>query len=106
MPFPIRPLAALGLPLALAACVSDPVAVDPYPFVGTWDCEVEVFTFTDTTWNNGSQTLPIRNVTRDGRNYTLLFSGNYVIALAAVTDTGMTWVSGRTGDQFSCRRLT
>lgn len=98
-------LAALGAALTLAACVSDPGPAEPYPFVGTWDCEVEVFTFTDTTWNNGSQTLPIRSVNRDGTNYTLFFADNYIIALAAVTETGMTWVSGKTGDQFTCRRL-
>ena len=105
MPSLIRAVAALGLAFALGACVSDRGPVEPYPFVGTWDCEVEVFTFTETTYNNGSQTLRIGNVTRDGRNYTLFFAGNYVIALAAVTDTGMTWISGKSGDQFNCRRL-
>ena len=97
--------AALGLALGLAACASDPVPLEPYPFVGSWDCGVEVFTFTDRTYNNGSQTAPIRNVTRDGRNFTLRFDGGYVIALAAVTNTGLTWVSGKTGDQLACRRL-
>ncbi len=105
MPNPLRLAVALAGTALLAGCASDPGPAEPYPFVGTWDCEVETFTFTETTYNNGSQTLPIRNVSRDGRNYTLFFPGNYVIALAAVTDTGMTWVSGKTGDQFSCRRL-
>ncbi len=80
--------------------------MEAYPFVGRWDCGVEVFTFTDSTYDNGTQTAPIRNVTRDGRNFTLLFDGGYVIALAAVTDTGLTWVSGKTGDQLACRRLS
>ncbi len=105
MPIPTRAVAALGVTMMLVGCVSDPGPVEPYPFVGTWDCGVEVFTFTETTYNNGSQILPIRNVSRDGRNYTLFFSGNYIIALAAVTDTGMTWVSGKTGDQFNCSRV-
>jgi len=105
MPRPSLALAALGLTATLGACVSDPGPAEPYPFAGTWDCGVETFVFTDTTWNNGSQTLPIRNVSRDGRNYTLFFAGNYIIALGAVTDTGMTWVSGKTGDQFTCKRL-
>ncbi len=91
--------------LALSACVSDDGPSEPYAFVGSWDCEVETFTFTNTTWNNGSQTYPIRSVARDGMNYTLSFADGYVIALAAVTATGMTWVSGATGDQFNCRKL-
>ncbi len=101
----IRATAAMGLAFSLAACASDPVPTQPYPFVGNWDCGVAVFTFTNSTYNNGSQTAPIRNVTRDGQNFRLLFDGGYVIALAAVTDTGLTWVSGMTGDQLACRRL-
>ena len=38
-------------------------------------------------------------------NYTLRFANGYVIALAAVTQTGLTWVSGATGDQFNCVRV-
>jgi hypothetical protein len=105
MPNLSRAVAVLWCGVLLTACVGNQGPAEPYPFVGTWDCEVETFIFTETTYNNGSQTLPIRTVTRDGRNYTLFFPGNYVIALAAVTDTGMTWVSGKTGDQFSCRRV-
>jgi hypothetical protein len=89
----------------LAACVSDQGPSEPYAFVGRWDCEVETFTFTQTTYNNGSQTYPIRSVARDGADYRLSFDDGYMIALAAVTTTGMTWVSGATGDQFNCRRL-
>jgi hypothetical protein len=91
--------------LALAACVSDEGPSEPYAFVGSWDCGVEVFTFTNTSWNNGSQTYPIQSVARDGSNYRLRFANGYMFALAAVTATGMTWVSGQTGDQFNCRRL-
>jgi hypothetical protein len=28
-----------------------------------------------------------------------------VLALGAVTATGLTWVSGQTGDQFNCVRV-
>jgi hypothetical protein len=27
------------------------------------------------------------------------------IGLGLVTETGLTWISGTTGDQFNCRRL-
>ena len=47
----------------------------------------------------------MQSVSRDGRNYTLRFANGYVVALAAVTDTGLTWVSGASGDQFNCRRV-
>lgn len=98
---------SLALPvfLGLAACVQQTGPSEPYAFVGRWDCGVSVFTFTNTTYNNGDTTYPIQSVSRDGRSYTLRFANGYVIALAAVTDTGLTWVSGASGDQFNCRRL-
>lgn len=94
-----------SLMFALAACVPDQGPVEDYAFVGSWDCGVEIFTYTNTTYNNGTRTLPIRSVSRDGRNYTLFFDDGYVTALAAVTSTGLTWVSGATGDQFNCVRV-
>ncbi|WP_128516576.1 hypothetical protein [Tabrizicola thermarum] len=99
-------LRALPLLLLLPACVQDPSGPsEPYAFVGRWDCGVQTFTFTNTTYNTGDTTYPIQSVRRDGRNYTLRFANGYVIALVAVTETGLTWVSGATGDQFNCRRV-
>jgi hypothetical protein len=95
----------LTLALGLAACTQETGPTEPYAFVGRWDCGVDVFTFTNTTYNNGDTTYPILSVSRDDQNYTLRFANGYVIGLAAVTDTGLTWVSGTTGDQFNCRRV-
>lgn len=96
----------LALPFLLAACVSEPTGPsEPYAFVGSWDCGVETFTFTNTTYDNGTTTYPIQNVAKDGSNYTLRFGNGYFLALGAVTATGLTWVSGQTGDQFNCRRV-
>ncbi len=89
----------------MAACVADDGPSDPYAFVGSWDCGVETFTFTNTTYNDGTSTYPIRSVRRDGQNYTLAFDNGYKVGLGAVTETGLTWVSGTTGDQFNCRRV-
>lgn len=96
---------ALPLCLALAACVQDSGPSEPYAFVGAWDCGVDTFTFTNTTYNNGSDTYPMQSVSRDGSNYNLRFANGYQIALVAVTDTGLTWISGASGDQFNCRRV-
>ncbi len=79
---------------------------DPYAFVGTWDCGTATLSFTNTTYDDGTGSFPIRAVARDGRNYTLRFANGTVIALVAVTDTGLTRVSGRTGRQLNCRRVT
>ena len=95
----------LALPLLLAACTQDSGPSEPYAFVGSWDCGVDTFTFTNTTYNNGSDTYPILNVSRDDNNFTLRFANDYVVALGAVTATGLTWVSGATGDQFNCVRV-
>jgi hypothetical protein len=91
-------------PLVLAACVSEPPAPD-YAFVGSWDCGVAQFVFTNTTYNDGTNTYRIRNVAKDGKNYTLFIDGGFRVGLGLVTETGLTWVSGTTGDQFSCRRV-
>ncbi|WP_431299623.1 hypothetical protein [Tabrizicola sp. BL-A-41-H6] len=93
------------LPMLMAACANDAPPVEPYAFVGQWVCGAKVMTFTDTTYDSGGGPIPIRSVTRDGRNYTLTFDKGYLIALVAVTQTGLTWVSGKTGDQFNCRKL-
>ncbi|NHB77400.1 hypothetical protein [Rhodobacter calidifons] len=95
----------LCLSLGLAACVEDQGPVESYPFVGRWDCGVATFSFTNSTYNNGSRTYPISSVVRRDRSYLLTFADGYRITLAAVTDTGLTWISGATGDQFNCRRL-
>ncbi len=96
-------IAATAL-IALSACVSEG-PVEDYAFVGTWDCGVETFTFTNTTYSFAGQKRPIKAVRQDGRNFTLYFSDGYVIGLGAVTDTGLTWVSGASGDQFNCKRV-
>jgi hypothetical protein len=95
----------LPLCLVLAACVQEAGPAEPYAFVGSWDCGVDTFSFTNTTYNNGSDTYRMQSVSRNGRDYILRFANGYTIALAAVTETGLTWVSGASGDQFNCRRV-
>lgn len=94
---------AMILGLSVSAALAD--ATPRYPFVGTWDCEVALFTFTDTTYNNGSEDLPIRSVSEDGTNFELNFDDGYMISLGGVTETSMSWVSGETFDQFECTRI-
>ena len=103
MPLPRALSSVAGLTL-LAACVAG-APVETYAFVGTWDCGVETFTFTNTTYAYGDKVLPIKAVRQDNRNFTLYFADGYVIGLGAVTETGMTWVSGASGDQFNCKRV-
>lgn len=95
--------------LALSACVSsdEPGFAAPlYPFVGTWDCEVAVLTFSASTYNNGSEDLPIENVLqRDANAFVLGFADGYSIALDMDGADRMQWLSGETGDAFQCKRL-
>jgi hypothetical protein len=100
-----RPLLCLVATLGLAACGSgNSGPTEPYAFVGTWDCGTTTLSFTNTTYGDGSRTYPIQTVARDGRNYTLRFANGTVMALVAVTETGLTRVSGATGTQLNCRR--
>ncbi|MDY8108398.1 hypothetical protein U0C82_04425 [Fulvimarina sp. 2208YS6-2-32] len=77
------------------------------PFVGTWDCGVAVFTFTDNVYDNGSEDLPIRHVETgaDGA-YTLVFDEDYRITLSGFTGKEMGWYSHASGDDFDCTRIT
>jgi hypothetical protein len=100
-----RLLLCLAAALGLVACGSGDIGPsEPYAFVGSWDCSTTTLSITNTTYADGDQTYPIRTVARDGRNYTLGFANGYVIALVAVTDTGLTRVSGATGSRLNCRR--
>jgi hypothetical protein len=90
--------------LTITACTASDGPADPYAFVGSWDCGTTMLTFTNTIYDDGTNSYPIRSVARDGRNYTLRFANGYIMALAAVTETGLTRVSGTSGDQLNCRR--
>jgi hypothetical protein len=100
----IRTSALLAAALALAACNAEQGPVEPYAFVGSWDCGSTRLTFTNTTYDDGTNRYPIKMVSRDGMNYTLRFANGYIMALAAVTETGLTRVSGTSGAQLNCRR--
>ena len=98
---------ALAL-LALTACVDapDPVVDAPaYPFVGAWDCGVATFTFTATSYNNGSETLPIETVIPRANSFVLGFADGYSLSLDMEGADRMQWLSGTTGDAFDCTRL-
>lgn len=77
-----------------------------YPFVGTWDCQVATMRFSSDVYDNGDERLPIEEIQEgsDG-SYTLLFEDDYYITLADFTGDTMTWLSGASGDVFSCTRL-
>ncbi len=95
----IAPFAAA---LALAAT---PMQAQTYPFEGSWDCGVGVFTFTADIYDPGDNPMPIRDVAEDGGDYILTFDDAYQIALSSVSDTTMQWLSLASGDMFDCRRL-
>lgn len=82
-----------------------PARAEEPPFVGRWDCEVAEFTFTATTYHNGSETMKIAKVTRDGTAYLLHFADGYRIGLDGVKRDKMQWFSFESGDSFTCRRL-
>ena len=96
-------VAASLLALGLATSA---VRADEYPFLGTWDCEVAIFTFTPDVYNNGSEDMPIEEIQEgsDG-SWTLLFSDDYFITLSGFVDDTMGWYSSASGDNFSCTKV-
>lgn len=99
----LRSLLAAAL---LAMAPASALASEELPFLGTWDCEVATFTFTPTTYDNGSEEMPIEEVQEgsDG-SYTLLFADDYFITLSGFTGDTMGWFSSASGDNFSCTRV-
>lgn len=92
--------------LALGASLSTASAQTPtYPFVGKWDCEVATFTFTDKTYNNGSETLRMTRVEKKGAGYELSFPKNYKVMVGNFKGATMSWLSGASGDGFTCKRV-
>jgi hypothetical protein len=81
-----------------------PAAAAEYPFVGTWDCEVATFTFTNRTYHNGTELMRFNRIDFLGRDFKLTFPKNYVITLIDPGPTTMTWLSSASGDSFNCKR--
>jgi hypothetical protein len=75
------------------------------PFVGAWDCGVATFTFTETTYNNGSETMRMTRVEKKGADYVLSFPDKYKIMLSGISAKTMSWYSGASGDSFECKRV-
>lgn len=95
-------LIAFGIGLGLTT--SSAFSVE-YPFVGKWNCEGKVFTFTNRTYNNGSQTLTFNKLEFGNGAYKLTFPDGYAISLLKVTGQTMIWQSWASGDLFECKRV-
>jgi hypothetical protein len=101
-----RRTAALLAFSALLAASAPAQAREQMPFVGVWDCEVALFTFTNETYNPGGEApLPILALEREGDDFHLTFADDYRIALTGVTETRMGWFSEASGDGFECVRV-
>ena len=92
--------------LLLAACTAAGQGAKAYnlPFEGRWDCGVAVFTFTDTSYNNGTDWLDYESIEPEGRGHVVRFRDGYFFAVYINADGTLDWVSGESGDQFTCRR--
>ncbi len=75
------------------------------PYLGAWDCGVATFWFTPNGYDNGSEILPVRKVTKDKGAYILSFDKGYKIGLSGVTRDKMSWLSMESGDGFECKRV-
>ncbi|WP_102959165.1 hypothetical protein [Mangrovicella endophytica] len=97
---------AAGLALALLVPCDASAQEEELPFVGVWDCEVATFTFFHDFWNNGTDDIPIQETQEntDG-SYTLFSSDEEYVTVGDFTPDSMTWLSGQSGDSFSCRRI-
>jgi hypothetical protein len=100
MPRSISLIAAAAL---LALCTPSQAA--DLPFVGSWDCGVATMSFTQDTYNNGSEDMPILE-TQEGSDgsWTLIFDGDYTITLSGFTGDSMGWMSS-SGESLECTRV-
>ena len=89
------------LSLALVACAA-PGFAQTYPFNGTWDCGVAVFSFSDEIYNNGSENMPITDIAVEGDGYVLTFEDDYQLSVSKNADGTLAWFSPVSGDSFTC----
>ena len=98
----------MRLPLALFCLAASPLAAQTYPFEGTWDCEASVFTFTTDTYlpGEGGDLLEIDSIldSRDG-SFAITMPDGYTVYVSMNNDGTMSWLSGESGDSFSCTAL-
>jgi len=99
-----RPALAAATLVLLTACV-DSAPKAPYTFVGTWDCDGSVTRFTNQGYSDATTSAEFFAVAPKGLGYELRFADGSLMALAAITETGMTWVLNPSGAQRHCRRL-
>ena len=86
----------------LAALLPTQSLAETYPFEGKWDCEVATFTFTPDIYNNGSEDMPITDIAEEDGVYLLSFADDYQISVALNPDGTLSWLSGASGDAFTC----
>ena len=75
------------------------------PFLGKWDCEINVLTFTGDSYNDGTNTYPLDNVAEDGGSFVITLAPDYVIGLSEIEADKMAFAPMAGGDRFSCFRL-
>ena len=95
----LRTALLLTLLSAGSAAAAEPL------YLGSWDCEVATFTFTETTYSNGDTPMPIRKIEREDGNYHFFFDDDYSFWVSGLTKTSMQWLSDASGDSFSCTRV-
>ena len=98
----------MRLPLILLCLTATPLAAQTYPFQGSWSCEVADFTFTADTYQpgDGTDVLPIASIldTRDG-SFAITMPDGYTVTVSMNGDGTMIWLSGESGDSFTCSPL-
>ena len=82
--------------------ISAPAFAEGYPFEGTWDCGVAIFSFTADLYNNGSDNMQITDVASENSGYILTFADDYQLSVAVNSDGTLAWFSPASGDSFTC----
>lgn len=101
----MRRLAALAAGILVSVSAAPAFAHDDAPYIGVWDCDVAVFTFTAESYNPGDGPMKIRHIEASGGTYAMTFDDGYQIGLSMNGDEAMSWLSMETGDGFECKRL-
>ncbi len=86
----------------LIAALGSTANAEPYPFEGTWDCQVAIFSFSGLIYNNGSENMDITDVAAEGDGYVLTFADDYQLSVAVNPDGTLAWFSPASGDAFTC----
>jgi hypothetical protein len=77
---------------------------EAYPFVGNWNCQGQVFGFTEATYDAGTGPQEISKIEAEGTGFVLTIPGERYVVVSEFDGNAMIWLDWTTGERRECTR--